>query len=109
MTDRNSSLRCIMRLESTQVIWLTPKSWSAMWKSLKSVNSSTSAGLSSEMEAEKMVCPSSSSEILAIRAMRSAMRRSTAVEVGDLNMTVSATMAAAISPASFAGGMSPRA
>ena len=108
MTARNSSLRCIMRSESTQVIWLTPKSWSAMWKSLKSVNSSASAGLSSEMDAEKMVLPSSSSEMLAMRAMRSAMRRSTAVDVGDLNMTVSATMAAAIRPASFAGGMRPR-
>ena len=42
-----------------------------------------------------------------MRAMRSAMLRSRAVQVGDLNMTVSETMAQAISPASFSDGISP--
>ena len=36
------------------------------------------------------------------------MRRSRSVQVGDLNMTVSETMAAAISPASFGEGIRPR-
>ena len=37
--------------------------------------------------------PSSSREMLAIRAIRSAVRTSRAVQVGDLNMTVSEMMA----------------
>ena len=44
----------------------------------------------------------------AIRAMRSAVRISRGVQVGDLNMTVSERMAAAIMPASLAEGISPR-
>ena len=79
-----------------------------MWKSLKSENSSDSALLASPIDAEKISRPSSSSEMFAMRAMRSAMRWSRGVAVGDLNMTVSATMAAAISPASFCDGISPR-
>ena len=39
--------------------------------------------------------------------MRSAMLRSRWVQVGDLNMTVSETIAAAIMPASFSDGMRP--
>ena len=78
-----------------------------MWKSLKSVNSSSSGVLSSDHEAEKICWPSSSSETLAMRAMRSAILRSRWVQVGDLNMTVSETMAAAIMPASFSEGMRP--
>ena len=107
MIARNSSLRSIMRLESMQVIWLTPKSWSAIWKSLKSPKRSDSVGLLS-IDAEKIACPSSSSEMFAMRAMRSAMRWSRCVAVGDLNMTVSATIAAAISPARRSDGSRPR-
>ena len=42
-----------------------------------------------------------------MRARRSAILRSRWVQVGDLNMTVSETMAAAISPASFSEGIRP--
>ena len=59
------------------------------------------------MDAEKISRPSSSSEMFAMRAMRSAMRWSRGVDVGDLNMTVSATMAAAISPAMWGEGVTP--
>ena len=55
-----------------------------------------------------MVLPSSSRETLAIRAIRSAMRTSREVQVGDLNITVSEIMAAAIMPAIFSLGISPR-
>ena len=49
-----------------------------------------------DQEAEKIFCPSSSSDTLAMRAIRSAILRSRTVQVGDLNMTVSDTMAAAM-------------
>ena len=55
-----------------------------------------------------MDLPSSSRETLAIRAIRAAIRRSWEVQVGDLNITVSDTMADAISPAIFSEGMRPR-
>ena len=42
-----------------------------------------------------------------MRAMRLAMSMSRCVQVGDLNMTVSETMAEAIRPAIFAVGISP--
>ena len=45
---------------------------------------------------------------MAIRAIRSAVRISREVQVGDLNMTVSEIMAAAIMPAIFSEGISPR-
>ena len=95
-------------MELTQVIWPTPRLWPAMWKSLKSAKSSAFAVLSSDQEAEKIFCPSSSSDTLAMRAIRSAILRSRTVQVGDLNMTVSETIAAAIMPASFSEGISPR-
>ena len=79
-----------------------------MWNSLKSVKSSWSTGLSSGVEAEKISRPSSSRDRLAMWAMRSAIFRSRFVQVGDLNITVSDTMAAAISPASLAEGIIPR-
>ena len=59
-------------------------------------------------EAEKISFPSSSRETLAIRAIRSAVRMSRWVQVGDLNMTVSDRIAAAIMPAIFSEGMRPR-
>ena len=43
-----------------------------------------------------------------MRAMRSAICRSREVQVGDLNMTVSEMIAAAIMPAMFADGIRPR-
>ena len=43
-----------------------------------------------------------------MRAMRSAMRISRLVQVGDLNMTVSDKIAAAIMPAILAEGIRPR-
>ena len=43
-----------------------------------------------------------------MRAMRSAVRMSLSVQVGDLNMTVSEMIAAAIMPAIFSLGMRPR-
>ena len=55
-------------------------------------------------EAEKISRPNSSRDTLAIRAIRSAVRRSRSVQVGDLNMTVSERMAAAIMPAIFSEG-----
>ena len=66
-----------------------------------------SALLSSPQAAEKTVRPSSSSGTLAMRDIRLAMSISRWVQVGDLNMTVSDTMAAAMSPAIFAVGISP--
>ena len=45
--------------------------------------------------------------MLAIRAMRLATSMSRWVQVGDLNMTVSETMAAAINPAILAVGIRP--
>ena len=66
-----------------------------------------SALLSSPVAAEKMVCPSSSRETLAIRDIRLAMSISRWVQVGDLNMTVSDTMAAAMRPAILAEGIRP--
>ena len=108
MSWRNSSFRFSCRSESTQVIWLTPKSWPAMWNSLKSVNSSSWMGLSSGAEAEKISRPSSSRDMPAMWASRWKICLSRGVLVGDLNMTVSETMAAAMSPASLAEGMSPR-
>ena len=59
-------------------------------------------------EAEKIYLPNSSRETLAIRAIRSAVLRSLSVQVGDLNITVSEMMAAAIIPAIFSEGMRPR-
>ena len=88
------------------VIWLMPSRWSARWNSLKSVVSSVAAGFSAEL-AEKTSLPSCSRFSPAMRASRSAMRRSRDVVVGDLNITVSLTMAAAISPASFSPGIRP--
>ena len=58
-------------------------------------------------EAEKITCPSAWREMLAIRAMRLATSMSRWVQVGDLNMTVSETMAAAINPAILAVGIRP--
>ena len=52
--------------------------------------------------------PSSSRETLAILARRSAIFRSRSVQVGDLNITVSERMAAAIIPAMPLEGISPR-
>ena len=52
--------------------------------------------LSSPQPAEKMAFPSSSKETLAMRAIRLAKSMSRWVQVGDLNITVSDTMAAAI-------------
>ena len=43
-----------------------------------------------------------------MRAIRSAVRISRSVQVGDLNMTVSERMAAAIMPAMAAEGIKPR-
>ena len=63
--------------------------------------------LSSPLVAEKMALPRSSRETLAILAIRVATSISRRVQVGDLNMTVSDTMAEAISPAIFAVGMRP--
>ena len=54
-----------------------------------------------------MALPNSSKETLAIRAIRWAMSTSRFVQVGDLNMTVSDTMAAAMRPAILAVGMRP--
>ena len=51
--------------------------------------------------------PNSSREMLAILAMRSAVRMSRRVQVGDLNITVSEIMAAAIMPAIFSLGIRP--
>lgn len=45
---------------------------------------------------------------MAILDILAAIRRSWEVHVGDLNMTVSDTMADAISPAIFSEGISPR-
>ena len=59
------------------------------------------------METEKISFPSASRSSPAIRARRSAIRRSRGVVVGDLNITVSLTMAAAMSPASRSPGRSP--
>ena len=58
-------------------------------------------------EARKMSRPSSSKDRSARLASRWAMVRSRLVQVGDLNITVSDTMAAAISPAIFAVGIRP--
>ena len=44
----------------------------------------------------------------AMRARRSAMAMSRLVQVGDLNMTVSESMAPAMSPAIFGEGIMPR-
>ena len=55
-----------------------------------------------------MALPSSSRDTSAILARRSAILRSRSVQVGDLNMTVSDKMAAAIMPAMPLEGMSPR-
>ena len=66
-----------------------------------------STDLSSPLVAEKMALPSSSRETLAMRAMRLAMSISRWVQVGDLNMTVSETMAAAMRPAILAVGIRP--
>ena len=79
-----------------------------MWNSLKSVFSSCSTGFSAPLPAENISRPSVSKSIPAIRARRSAMRRSRGVHVGDLNMTVSDKIAAAISPAIFSEGCRPR-
>ena len=59
------------------------------------------------IEAEKISLPSSSREILAILAIRSAVRTSRSVQVGDLNITVSDKIAAAIIPAILAEGSKP--
>ena len=55
-----------------------------------------------------MALPSSSRDTLAIRAIRSAVRMSRWVQVGDLNITVSDKIAAAIIPARFSEGIRPR-
>ena len=62
---------------------------------------------SSPQVAEKMALPSSSRETLAMRARRWAISTSRFVQVGDLNMTVSDKIAAAISPAIWGEGMTP--
>ena len=74
---------------------------------MKSVNSSSWMGLSSGAEAEKISRPSSSRICRDVgQPLEDLLVRG--VLVGDLNMTVSETMAAAMSPASLAEGMSPR-
>ena len=79
-----------------------------MWNSLKSAKRSWLTGWSSGAEAEKISRPSSSRPRSAILAMRSAIFRSRAVQVGDLNITVSEMMAAAMRPASLGEGIMPR-
>ena len=54
-----------------------------------------------------MALPSSSRETLAMRAMRFATSISRWVQVGDLNITVSETMAEASRPAILAVGIRP--
>ena len=78
-----------------------------MWNSLKSLRSSSSADLPSTAPAANSSRPSSSSDTRAMRARRSAMAISRLVQVGDLNMTVSDRIAAAINPAIWGEGMTP--
>ena len=54
-----------------------------------------------------MALPSSSRERLAMRAMRVATSMSRWVQVGDLNITVSEIIAAAMRPAILAVGIRP--
>ncbi len=61
---------------------------------------------SAELE-ENTMSPSSSSVTPAMPARRSAASMSTCVQVGDLNITVSEIMAAAISPAMDFSGTTP--
>ena len=58
-------------------------------------------------EPENSSLPRASSETFAMRAIRSASAVSRFVQVGDLNMTVSDSMAAAISPAIAGEGITP--
>ena len=96
----------MMSKESRQVICPTPSTCSAIWNSLKSEAIISCTGLSGLTEANSSL-PRSSSLILAMRARRSAMEISRLVQVGDLNITVSDRMAAAISPAMGPEGMTP--
>ena len=84
----------------------TPSICSAMWNSLKSLRSSSSADLLSLLPLNSSR-PRSLRDTLAMRASRSAMAISRLVQVGDLNITVSDRMAAAISPAMWGEGVTP--
>ena len=92
-------------MESRQVTWPTPRFCSPMWNSLKSLLTSSSTDLPPAVENSWR--PSSFMLTPPMRAMRSAMAISRLVQVGDLNITVSARMAAASSPAILAEGMTP--
>ena len=73
---------------------------------MKSERISSDTGFVSD-EPENSSFPKASSETFAMRAIRSASAVSRFVQVGDLNMTVSDSMAAAISPAIAGEGITP--
>ena len=77
-----------------------------MWTSLKSERMSSDTGFESDVP-ENSSLPSASSETFAMRAMRSASAISHFVQVGDLNMTVSDSISAAMSPAIAGEGITP--